>query len=247
MQEYISRILENKKLTSDIYMMTLETQDMNFINPGQFAMVAVRGKFLRRPISVCTFDSDRYTLVYKVVGEGTEIMSSMKEGEFLDALTGLGNGYDIDRIPDDAMLIGGGIGIPPLLGLAQSLVMAGKRFKVLLGYTNVREMFFVNEFMRFSDEVAVMTNDGSYGGRGLVTDAFESCEYACACGPLPMLSSLREKVDEGQFSLEARMACGFGACMGCSIKTADGFSRVCKEGPVFDKNAVDWENLKDLK
>lgn len=243
MQREKSTILENRLLTSGIYKMTLETSGCAFDAPGQFAMVAVPGKFLRRPISVCTYDSDRYILIYKVVGDGTKIMSRMKPGEHVQSITGLGNGYDVDAIPDNALLIGGGVGIPPLLGLAKSLTMSGKKYRIILGFNTGSEIFMTDAFKMLTDDIVLMTADGTYGNKGFVTDAFDTCGYACACGPLPMLRALAPKVRAGQFSLEARMGCGFGACMGCSIHTKAGSMRVCKEGPVFDKEVLLWETL----
>lgn len=238
-----SLIWENVKLTEGIYRMTLEMPENHFTAPGQFAMVEVPELFLRRPISVSSYDSERYALIYKIVGAGTQKMSEMQIGEQVHVLTGLGNGYDVESIPDGAFLIGGGIGIPPMLGLLKSLVMAGKRCRVILGFNTKEDVFLVDDFRCFADDVTVMTADGSYGAKGFVTDAFDHCEYACACGPLRMLRALDEKVADGQFSLEARMGCGSGACMGCSIETRSGARRICKEGPVFHKRELIWENL----
>jgi dihydroorotate dehydrogenase electron transfer subunit len=243
MNDELSRILENEKLNDGIFRMTLETSGTQFSAPGQFAMVGIPGKFLRRPISVSSYDSDRYTLIYKVVGEGTLAMSRMLPDDCVDALTGLGNGYDIDEIPDGSYVIGGGIGIPPMLGLVKSLIIAGKSCHVVLGYNTADEIFMVDDFKDLVGDVTIMTADGSAGRKGFVTDAFDTADYACACGPLPMLKALNEKVKKGQFSLEARMGCGFGACMGCSIRTTDGSRRVCKEGPVFDKEVIAWDSL----
>lgn len=238
-----STILENQMLADGIYKMTLETPECAFTAPGQFAMLEVPEKFLRRPISVSSYDSNRYVLIYKVVGDGTKKLSRMEPGEKISSLTGLGNGYDVDTIPDGCTLIGGGIGIPPMLGLAKSLVIAGKKCRVILGFNTANEVFLVDEFKNFTDDITVMTADGSYGQKGFVTDAFDTLDYACACGPLKMLQALDGKVRKGQFSLEARMGCGFGACMGCSIQTKVGSQRVCKEGPVFDKEVLLWETL----
>lgn len=243
MQDALSRILENKRLAEGIYKMTLETEETQFVRPGQFVMVGVRDQFLRRPISVSSYDSDRYTLIYKVVGKGTETLSLLDEGDCVDALTGLGNGYDVEAVPDGVYVIGGGIGIPPLLGLVKALIMAGKSCHVVLGYNTAEEIFMLEDFESLVGEVTVMTADGSYGKKGFVTDAFTEVPYACACGPLPMLKALNERVQKGQFSLEARMGCGFGACMGCSIRTTEGSMRVCKEGPVFDKEVIAWQSL----
>ncbi len=237
-----STILENQMLAKDIYRMTLES-DNSFTAPGQFVMLEVPELFLRRPISVSSYDSERYVIIYKVVGAGTEKMSKMQPGETIATLTGLGNGYDVDAIPDGCTLIGGGIGIPPMLGLAQNLITQGKKCKVVLGFNTKEDIFLVDEFEKFTDDITIMTADGSYGKKGFVTDAFDTLDYACACGPLKMLEALDAKVKEGQFSLEARMGCGFGACMGCSIQTKEGNHRVCKEGPVFNKEVLLWETL----
>lgn len=238
-----SVILENRRLANDIYKITLEVPECKFAAPGQFAMVEIPGKYLRRPISVSSYDSERYTMIYKVVGEGTKFLSEMTPGETVDAITGLGNGYNLDEIPDNALLIGGGIGIPPMFGLLKQLIMQGKRAKVVLGFNTKDDIFMVEDFEMFADEVIVMTADGSYGQKGFVTDAFDEAEYVCACGPLKMLRALDPKCKAGQFSLEARMGCGFGGCMGCSIKTAVGPQRVCKEGPVFNKEVLLWDEL----
>lgn len=243
MQKTISTIYSNKEIAPGIFCMMLETEGSKFSNPGQFAMVQVPGKFLRRPISVCRYDGDRYTLVYRVAGEGTRIMSTLEAGQKVDALTGLGNGYDVKKIPDGTYIIGGGIGIPPMLGLVRALIMDGKKCKVILGYNSEKEIFLLDQFRDLAEDVTVMTADGSAGKKGFVTDAFDHADFACACGPLPMLKALAPKTDQGLFSLEARMGCGFGACMGCSINTEEGSMRVCKEGPVFSKNILKWDNL----
>ena len=240
MKQEKNKIIENKRLAQGIYKLTLETDDCGFSAPGQFAMVKIDEKFLRRPISVCNYDSGRYTLVYKTVGQGTEILSKKLAGSDLDVLTGLGNGYDVDAIPDGAFLIGGGIGIPPLYGLLNALTVRGKSCSVVLGFNSVREAFLVDKFQELSDDVRVVSVDGSIGDAGMTTDAFRRAEYACVCGPPAMLRAINDKVDAGQFSLETRMGCGFGACMGCSIITTDGFKRVCKDGPVFDKEIILW-------
>lgn len=238
-----STILENKMLTNGVYRMTLETEKNAFTAPGQFAMLEVPQQYLRRPISVSTYSSTGYSLIYKVVGTGTTKLSRMKVGDKVSSLTGLGNGYDLEAIPGGSTIIGGGIGIPPMLGLARSLKSQNKEFQVILGFNTAEEMFLLEDFKEITDDIIVMTADGSFGQKGFVTDAFDQVDYACACGPLKMLEALASKVKAGQFSLEARMGCGFGACMGCSIQTAEGYQRVCKEGPVFNKEVLLWETL----
>lgn len=243
MDKSVSKIIENQQLTKDIFKMTLETKDCKFTRPGQFAMIGVPGKFLRRPISVCEYDSRRYTIVYRVVGEGTKILSEMKPGETVESITGCGNGYDVDAIPDGAYLVAGGIGIPPMLGLMKALVMQGKDANIVFGFNNKEDFFMIDEFRKICGNIEVLTADGSNGRKGFVTDAFKHADYVCACGPTGMLKALDPKVAKGQFSLEARMGCGFGACMGCSIETLEGPKRVCKEGPVFDKETIEWQKL----
>jgi dihydroorotate dehydrogenase electron transfer subunit len=242
-RENISTVIENKCISEGIYRMTLAADDPGFTAPGQFAMLKVPEKFLRRPISVSTYDDKTYSIVYRVVGAGTEIMSRMAPGVEVASLTGLGNGYDLDAVPDGAYVIGGGIGIPSMLQLARELKARGRDFDLVLGYETRDKMFMFDEFKEVKPEITVMTEDGSFGSKGLVTAAADSFGYACACGRLAMLKALSEKVMHGQFSLEARMGCGFGACMGCSVMTLDGARRVCKEGPVFDKEAIEWQRL----
>lgn len=243
MKDRKTRILENRELAPGIFRLVCETDGDDFTCPDQFAMVSVPEKFLRRPISIADHDEHSFAMIYKVVGEGTDILSQMKEGETLEVLTGLGNGYDIEAVPDGAAVIGGGIGIPPMYGLAKALKAAGKQFEVILGYNRKEEIFLLEEFEALEVPVTVMTADGSYGQKGFVTDAFDRLPFVCACGPTPMLKALDACTDHGFFSLEARMGCGFGACMGCSIKTTDGSARVCKNGPVFDKEVIQWESL----
>lgn len=238
-----SLILDNEEIAGGIFKMTLESEGQEFDSPGQFAMIDIPGKFLRRPISVSSFDSERYTLIYKVVGEGTDILSKMERNRNIDVITGLGTGYDLNKIPDDATLVGGGIGIPPLLSLVKNLIMQGKRCKVILGYNTKEEIFLKDEFSNFARELKIITRDGSFGDKGLVTDLIDNEKYICSCGPIGMLKEVAKKANAGQFSLEARMGCGFGVCMGCSILTKNGSKRICKEGPVFDKEELLWENL----
>ena len=207
---------------------------------------SVPGFFLRRPLSVCDWDDQSLTLIYKVIGHGTEAMARMRPGETADLLTGLGNGFEVRACTP--VIIGGGCGVPPLYGLCRKLISQGLRPAVVLGFNTKDEVFLENEFTALGVDVTVATADGSYGIKGLVTDGVSSLsvpfDYLYTCGPEPMLKAVFQLCAEhgisGQFSLEERMACGFGACMGCSIQTANGLKRVCADGPVFEKEALLW-------
>ena len=220
----IYKILANEPLTATVWRMVLGGDTQWITAPGQFVDIALEGRYLRRPISVCDYDATTLTLIYKVVGEGTAQMSRMAAGGELDLLTGLGNGFDVHNAAQRPLLVGGGVGVPPLYNLAKVLLAAGKRVGVVLGFN---------------------TADGSAGVRGFVTTAIAECrpefDYFYACGPLPMLRALCDAVQQdGQLSFEERMGCGFGACMGCSCKTKYGNKRICKEGPVLTKGEVIW-------
>ena len=211
--------------------------------PGQFVNIKLDGLFLRRPISVCDSEDGILTLIYKVVGKGTEAMSKMGIGEKLDVLSGLGNGYDTSVSGDKPLLVGGGVGVPPLYKLAKKLIGEGKSVSVILGFNTKDEVFYKDEFEALGCEVRVATVDGSLGTRGFVTDAMEGIDYTYfyTCGPEPMLKTLfRATATSGQLSFEERMGCGFGACMGCSCKTVTGNKRICKEGPVLVKEDIIW-------
>jgi dihydroorotate dehydrogenase electron transfer subunit len=213
--------------------------------PGGFVEISLDGLFLRRPISVCDFDEGRLTLVYKIVGKGTEQIAGLQVGTKIDVLTGLGNGFDTTLCHSHALLVGGGVGVPPLYRLTRNLIAEGKQVSVVLGFNTQAEIFYADEFRKVGAEVIVATADGSQGIKGFVTDAIRQTgidfDYFYACGPLPMLKALSEATDKpGELSLEERMGCGFGICMGCSIQTASGAKRVCKEGPVFKKEDVIW-------
>ena len=235
-------VLSNKPLTDAVYEMRL-AGDTSGILPGQFVNVRVPGFYLRRPISVCDCENGVLTLVYKTVGHGTDAMAKMRPGTEPDLLTCLGTGYDLTKAGDAPLLAGGGVGVPPLYLLAKALVRQGKRPEVILGFNTKDEVFYEQNFASLGCRVTVATADGSYGAKGFVTDVFPetySCVYAC--GPLPMLRAVYKKPGDGQFSLEERMGCGFGACMGCSIQTKAGPMRVCKEGPVFPKEVLPWDD-----
>lgn len=240
-KEDIYEIIENVKIARDVYKMILKGDTQYITAPGQFVNLKLDGKFLRRPISVCDCDENTVTLIYKVVGGGTLQMSEMKVGERLDVLTGLGNGYDISR-SKKPLLIGGGVGVPPMYMLAKKLVEDNQKPTVILGFNTKDEVFFEDEFKALGIDVLVTTVDGSYGVKGFVTDAFpDDYDYFYTCGPMPMFKAVNEKaVTSGQFSFEERMGCGFGACMGCSCKTKYGSKRICKDGPVLVKEEIIW-------
>ena len=244
MKQGIFTILTNEALTSSVYQMTLEGDTSAITAPGQFVNIRLSGKFLRRPISVCDWEENKLTLVYKVVGHGTAQMASMLPGETLDILCGLGNGYDLSAVGENPLLVGGGVGVPPMYGLAKKLRAMGKNVRVILGFNTKEEIFYEQEFVALGCSVCVTTVDGSYGIRGFVTDAMKELTYShfCACGPEPMLKALyKASTTSGQMSFEERMGCGFGACMGCSCKTLTGNKRICKDGPVMKKEEILWD------
>ena len=243
MKQGLFQIIENTRLTASVYRMRLVGDTSHITRPGQFVNVKLDGFYLRRPISVCDCQGDTLTLVYKVVGKGTEAMSKMTEGT-LDILTGLGNGYDLSLSGEKPLLLGGGVGVPPLYLLAKELIGEGKDVTVILGFNTKDEIFYEEEFKEIGAKVLVATADGSYGVKGFVTDAMKDLSYThfYTCGPEPMLRAVsKATVTSGQLSFEERMGCGFGACMGCSCKTLTGNKRICKEGPVMKKEEIIWE------
>ena len=241
----IYEIRSNEPLTDAVWRMVLEGDTQWITAPGQFVNIALEGRYLRRPISVCDYDAGTLTLVYKVVGGGTEQMSRMRPGQRLDLLTGLGNGFMMRDEVRRPLLVGGGVGVPPLYNLARRLLAAGRPVTVVLGFNTAAEVFYAEEFRALGCGVILATADGSAGIRGFVTTAIDAArpdfDYFYACGPLPMLRALAEAVEQdGQLSFEERMGCGFGACMGCSCKTKYGNKRICKEGPVLEKGEIVW-------
>lgn len=237
------KILLNSRIAKDVYKMILQGDTSYITAPGQFINIRLSGKFLRRPISVCDCDDSTITIIYKVVGSGTQYMSTLCEGETLNALTGLGNGYDISK-SKKPLLIGGGVGVPPLYMLAKKLINDSQKPIVILGFNTRSEVFYEEEFKALGCEVRVATADGSYGIKGFVTDAFginDNYDYFYTCGPMPMFKAIESKVTtSGQYSFEERMGCGFGACMGCSCKTKYGSKRICKDGPVLEREEIIW-------
>lgn len=244
MKQVNLKIISNVKIAKDVYKMKLFGDVSAITSPGQFVNIKIDGLFLRRPISVCDCDNNTLTLIYKVVGRGTDVLSNMQEGE-LDVLTGLGNGYDLTLSGETPLLLGGGVGVPPLYMLAKQLIEMGKNVTVILGFNSKEDVFYEKEFKSLGANVLVTTADGTYGIKGFVTDAVENIDYSYfyTCGPEPMLKAVYRTLNtSGQFSFEERMGCGFGACMGCSCKTITGYKRICKEGPVLQKEEILWED-----
>ena len=242
MQDLIFTIKTNEKIAKNTYEMVL-TGNCTDIKCGQFVNIKIDGFFLRRPISVCDVEGNELTLIYKVVGKGTEEMAKMTGGTELLVMTGLGNGYDLAQAGGKPLLVGGGAGVPPMYKLCRELVAQGKSPCVILGFNTKDEVFYEDKFKALGASVIVATADGSYGVKGFVTDAFDMVEYTYfyTCGPEPMLKAVYNKsTTSGQFSFEERMGCGFGACMGCSCKTKYGNKRICKDGPVLVKEEIIW-------
>ncbi|MFI3281817.1 MAG: dihydroorotate dehydrogenase electron transfer subunit [Rikenellaceae bacterium] len=234
----------NEALTESVYRMRLSGDTQYITAPGQFINLALEGNYLRRPISVCDFDDSTITIVYKVVGRGTEQMSRISVGAELDILTGLGNGFNPNAQCTEPLLVGGGVGVPPLYNLCRQLLAMAKNPTVVLGFNTAAEVFMAEEFKALGVDVVVTTVDGSYGTKGFVTSALEklSYDYVYTCGPLPMLRALYDATPgvAGEYSFEERMGCGFGACVGCTCKTKYGNKRICKDGPVLDREEIIW-------
>jgi dihydroorotate dehydrogenase electron transfer subunit len=238
------KIIENKKIAFNVYKMILEGDTSYITKPGQFINIEIDGFYLRRPISVCDWDEKTITIIYKVVGNGTEKLSTYKNGETLDILTGLGNGFEISKSGEKPLLIGGGVGTPPMYGLCKKLIHENIKPIVILGFTSCKDVFYEEEFKKLGTDVYISTNDGSYGTKGFVTDIIKDLEeytYYYACGPEPMLKAVYNTTNSnGELSFEERMGCGFGACMGCTCKTKYGNKRICKDGPVLEKEEIIW-------
>ena len=244
MRQEILTITENTALTESVRRMRLEAPELKEQKPGGFVNIRLDGLYLRRPISVFDSEPGRLTILYKVVGRGTEQMTVLQPGARLDVLTGLGNGYDLTKAGEKPLLLGGGVGVPPLYLLAKKLRAEGKAVTAVLGFNTAAEVFAEEEFKALGCSVTVTTADGSYWTKGFVTDALpEDYSYFYTCGPEPMLRAVyRATKTSGQFSFEERMGCGFGACMGCSCRTITGYKRICREGPVLEKEEIIWDN-----
>ena len=241
MKQSIFTIVSNTALTDVVYKMVLEGDTSAITNCGQFVDLRLPEKYLRRPISACDYDETTLTLIYKVVGSGTEVMSTLPAGTKLDVLTGLGNGYDTDLSGQRPLLVGGGVGVPPMFNLCKKLLAEGKQPQVVLGFNTGAEIFLADAFKALGAEVHIATADGSVGTKGFVTDVIKNLSYTYfySCGPMPMFKAMEQVMaTSGQYSFEERMGCGFGACMGCTIQTKSGYKRVCKDGPVFFREEV---------
>ena len=244
MKQSLFTVKENTPLTATVYRLVLEGDTTAITRPGQFVNIKLDGLYLRRPISVCDCVGNTLTLLYKVVGKGTRQLADAKAGDVLDLLTGLGNGYDLTLAGERPLLLGGGVGVPPLYMLARELKAQGKEVAVILGFNTADEVFYEDEFKALGCAVTVATADGSRGVKGFVTDAMAGMVYShfYTCGPEPMLKAVyKATATSGQFSFEERMGCGFGACMGCSCHTITGYKRICKEGPVLMKEEILWD------
>lgn len=247
MKQEIFKITSNENIAPSVYKMVLAGDTSDITAPGQFVNIKLEGFYLRRPISICDYDGGSLTLIYKTVGGGTEDLSRRKPGDELDLLISLGNGFDTRKSGEKPLIIGGGVGIPPLYALCKKLISEGKKPAVILGFNTRTEIFYENEFKNLGCEVFVTTADGSHGIKGFVTAAMDKTDYTYiySCGPLPMFKAVNANAEtSGQFSFEERMGCGFGACMGCSLMTKNGAKRVCKDGPVFEREEIEWETLK---
>ena len=243
MKQSIFTVLSNEKIAVNTFKTVLEGDTSAITASGQFVNIKLDGFYLRRPISVCDYDGESLTIIYKVVGKGTEYMAGLSKGDKLDILTGLGNGYDLTKSGNNPLLIGGGAGVPPMYNLCRKLLEEGKKPTVIMGFNTSDEIFYEEEFKKLGADVIVATADGSKGVKGFVTDAMKgvSYSYIYTCGPEPMLKAVYNAAESGgQFSFEERMGCGFGACMGCSCETKYGNKRICKDGPVLDKEEIIW-------
>lgn len=243
MKQQFFEIMDNTPLARDVYRMRLAGDTAEITRPGQFVNIKIDGFYLRRPISICDWEKDTLTIIYKVLGEGTAVMSKMAAGQKLDLLCSLGNGFDVTKSGNAPLLVGGGVGTPPMYGLCRRLAEQGISSTVVLGFADASDVFYVKEFEALGAQVRVATVNGTYGTKGFVTDAMTDLAptYVYACGPIPMLKAVSDATAcSGQFSFEERMGCGFGACMGCTCETKYGNKRICRDGPVLEKEEIVW-------
>ena len=242
MKQSLYTVMENKMLAQDVWRMVLSGDTSAITAPGQFINIKLAGHFLRRPISICDWDENTITIIYKVLGHGTKEMTAMPTGTVLDILTGLGNGFDTALCGEKTLLIGGGVGVPPMYGTAKQLLSQGKHPIAVLGFNSKCDVFYEEEFRALGVETRIVTVDGSYGQKGFVSKALgEGYDFFCACGPVAMLKAVSDaSATSGLLSFEERMGCGFGACVGCTCQTKYGNKRICKDGPVLTKEEVVW-------
>ena len=241
-QEFFS-VESNNKIADDVFEMKLLGNTSAITKPGQFVNIKVDGFYLRRPISVCDYDDKGLTLIYKIVGEGTDVMSKIENGTVLDLLVGLGNGFDTSKSGERPLLIGGGMGVAPMYNLCKKLVAEGKKPIVVSGFNSAKDVYYEEEFRQTGATVYITTADGTQGTKGFVTDVTKTLDYTYfyTCGPMPMFKAVEDTATtSGQFSFEERMGCGFGACMGCTCKTKYGNKRICKDGPVLEREEIIW-------
>ena len=245
MKQGFYTVIENKSIAKNVFRMCLSGDTSAVTAPGQFINIRLDGQYLRRPISVCDWDENTITIIYKILGQGTAYMTRLTNGDILDILTGLGNGFDVTDAGDAPLLLGGGVGTPPMYALAKKLLAMGKNVHIALGFNTAADVFYEEELRALGAKVTVATVDGSCGVKGFVTDAAAglSPSYYFACGPEPMLKAVYRTLPcSGQLSFEERMGCGFGACMGCTCKTVTGYKRICRDGPVLRKEEILWED-----
>lgn len=265
-----AKIIKNKKVIGNYYKITIHSSLVAKIAiPGQFIEIKVSDSvepLLRRPFSIHRVVGSNIEILYEVIGKGSELLSRKKPGEYLDIIGPLGNGFN-DQSPvasrPSTVIIAGGMGVAPLVFLAETLARYGDRRPqtedrrpatlVLIGAKDKKHILCSDEFKKYGCKVKVATDDGSRGFKGKVTDLLKrllstmnyQLSTVYACGPAPMLQEIsrisKEKKIPAQVSLEAHMACGIGACLGCVVDTEDGYKRVCKEGPVFEADRVIWE------
>lgn len=244
MKERIFKIVSNIEIAPNVFKLVLKGNTSELNRSGQFVNILIPNLYLRRPISICDYDKNSLTLIYKVIGKGTEVLSKMNKNEELNILLPLGNGYSLKKDKHNYLLIGGGVGIPPLYNLAKRLLKDKKnKVTTILGFNSKNEIFYDKEFKALGSKVIVTTIDGSYGTKGFVVDAMKNIkyDYFYTCGPLPMLKAVyKTSITSGEFSFEERMGCGFGVCMGCSCKTITSYKRICKDGPVLTKEEILW-------
>lgn len=247
MQSEVGLIVSNVNVAKDTYRMLIEAKMASEMKAGQFVNVKCDGFLLKRPISISSIEDGKFAIVYKVVGNGTKELATKKRGDEVEFFGPLGSFYPIHEELDEVLLIGGGVGVPPLFELAKQYRNLNKKVYVVLGFNDRESKFYEASFLALGCEVYVATMDGSYGTKGTVIDAINenniTCDFTYSCGPVPMLRAVEAKYSKGYMSFESRMACGIGACMACVAKDKkeeNMYHRICKEGPVFEIGKVEY-------